>query len=142
MHVISGAEIAAVARGFAGTPYHEDGRIPGIGLDCAGVVVCTLRKLGIDAPDVLGLSSAGDVYAMLVGLIEQLADPIADGSLQPGDLLVFRSRSIYNHMAIYLGDGEMIHAYNSPSVRRVAVQPLDDAWSRRVAVIYRYRGAK
>jgi hypothetical protein len=38
-------EVVAVARSFKGTPFHHQGRLPGVGLDCAGVLICVGRTL-------------------------------------------------------------------------------------------------
>jgi cell wall-associated NlpC family hydrolase len=45
------AEITAAALALVGTPFHAQGRAPGVGLDCIGVVVCVARACGIPHQD-------------------------------------------------------------------------------------------
>lgn len=42
--------IMAMARDLAGTPFHHQGRLPGCGLDCAGVPITVAQRLGLLAP--------------------------------------------------------------------------------------------
>ncbi len=39
-------DFVRVARSYIGTPFHHQGRLPGVGLDCAGVIVCALAECG------------------------------------------------------------------------------------------------
>lgn len=48
---MSRSDVIAMARGYIGTPFHHQGRTPGVGLDCAGVLICVGRALGMVAPD-------------------------------------------------------------------------------------------
>lgn len=57
--------------------------------------------------------------------------PVADGELQPGDL-VFFGRGRITHVGIYVGDGNFIHAPETGEV--VRVQPLSSHGN--------YRGAR
>ena len=45
------SDIVRVARSYLGTPFQHRQRLPGVGLDCAGVLVCAARELGLVAPD-------------------------------------------------------------------------------------------
>lgn len=45
------AEVIAAARGWIGTPFHHLGRLKGVGVDCAGLVIGVARDLGLIAPD-------------------------------------------------------------------------------------------
>mgnify|MGYP003457874926 CR=1 FL=1 len=46
------SEITAAALSMVGSPFHAQGRLPGIGLDCIGVIVCVARALNIPHTDV------------------------------------------------------------------------------------------
>ena len=39
-------DIVWAARSYIGTPFHHQGRLPGVGLDCMGVPWCALRAAG------------------------------------------------------------------------------------------------
>lgn len=51
MSAVTAADIVAAARALLGTPFHHQGRVPGVGVDCAGVPICIARALGLVAPD-------------------------------------------------------------------------------------------
>lgn len=48
---MSPADVVTAARGLIGTPYHHQARVPGVGIDCAGVLIVVARQLGLVAPD-------------------------------------------------------------------------------------------
>ena len=41
----------ATARACAGTPFHDQGRAPGVGLDCIGLIVIAMRAAGFAVHD-------------------------------------------------------------------------------------------
>lgn len=41
------SHVVAVAREYLGTPFHHQGRVKGVGVDCVGLVMCVARDLGI-----------------------------------------------------------------------------------------------
>jgi len=45
------ANVVATARLEVGTKWVHQGRRPGVALDCAGLVICTARRLGLVADD-------------------------------------------------------------------------------------------
>jgi cell wall-associated NlpC family hydrolase len=45
------ADVVGAARGHLGTPWQHQGRLPGVALDCAGLIICVARQLGLVAPD-------------------------------------------------------------------------------------------
>lgn len=126
----------SAARGYIGTPFHHQGRLPGVGLDCAGVVVCAAIESGLLVDDVAG-------YGMVPsnGLLEQAVikhcDEIGKDELVSGDILLFRFLREPQHLAIF-DHGMLIHAYSS--VGRVVENGFDDVWEKRLVGCYRLRG--
>ncbi|HEY6021545.1 MAG TPA: NlpC/P60 family protein [Candidatus Paceibacterota bacterium] len=126
----------SAARGYIGTPFHHQGRLPGVGLDCAGVIVCAAMECGLVIDDVAG-------YAMVPsnGLLEQAVIKhcyaIERNDVVSGDILLFRFLREPQHLAIF-DDGMLIHAYNS--VGRVVENGFDDTWKKRLVGCYRLRG--
>lgn len=49
--VPNAADVVTAARALIGTPFHHQGRLPGVGIDCAGVPIVVGRMLGLVAPD-------------------------------------------------------------------------------------------
>lgn len=88
------------ARQFLGNPYVYGGTSLTDGADCSGFVQQIFKHFGITT----GRSSR-DQYAN--------AQSISFEQLQPGDLVFYASGDYINHVAIYAGDGVIIHAANA-----------------------------
>lgn len=92
--------IVAYAKQFLGNPYVYGGTSLTNGADCSGFTQGVLANFGITT----GRSSR-----------DQAANgrEIAIEAAQPGDLLFYASGSYINHVALYIGGGQVIHASNS-----------------------------
>lgn len=133
------ADFVLVARAFLGTPFHHQGRLPGVGLDCAGVVVCALTQLGYQVEDQTGYGRI-PFQGLLTHAIEDHCDPIDLEEANLGDLMLFAFRSDPQHIAIIsmLDPIMLIHAYQD--VHRVVETGLDATWESRLRGCYRVRG--
>lgn len=99
-------------RSLLGTRYKWAGEKPEKGLDCSGFVKYVFAKLGVALPH------SSRALARLGGAVTK-----DTAEMQPGDLLVFGRGKRISHVAIYVGDGTMIHA--SSSFRRVVETPVE-----------------
>jgi cell wall-associated NlpC family hydrolase len=121
------------ARGYVGTRFHHGGRLPGVGLDCIGVIVCAAQAAGLQPRDVAAypLRPNGQLPRELDAQLRRVDAPL------PGDVLLMRWREDTepHHLAVFAG-GTLIHAY--ASVRRCVEQPMVPAWWERVAGMYRF----
>ena len=92
--------IVAYAKQFLGNPYVYGGSSLTNGTDCSGFTQGVFANFGITT----GRSSR-----------DQAANgrEIAIEAAQPGDLLFYASGSYINHVALYIGGGQVIHASNS-----------------------------
>jgi cell wall-associated NlpC family hydrolase len=89
-----------------GTPYQYGGASRKTGFDCSGFVGYVYKEeLGIKLPRTTG------------GLLKMDAPVIARSDLEPGDLILFndRGRGRVNHVGIYMGDDQFIHASSKRS---------------------------
>jgi peptidoglycan DL-endopeptidase CwlO len=92
---LTGADIVADARKYIGVPYVLGGTTTS-GMDCSGLVQTVFHDLG-----------DGDMPRDLSKQMTQ-GTPVASlADAQPGDLIVFKGGG---HIAIYAGDGKVIHA--------------------------------
>lgn len=130
------AAFLAAAESYVGTPFHHQGRLPGVGLDCAGLVVCALRAAGVEVQDVAGYGRIPR-QGLFLRMVEAHCDRIVFDELQDGDLCMFRFRSEPQHLAIYRG-GQLIHALSDAG--RVTVHDLDGTWRARLTGCWRVRG--
>lgn len=85
----------AAAKTYKGIPYVYGG-ITRSGLDCSGFVYNAARDVGISLP-----RTAAEMYSY--------ATRISDSERQPGDLIFFKDGSSISHVAIYLGNEQVIH---------------------------------
>lgn len=92
--------IVAYAKQFLGNPYVYGGASLTNGTDCSGFTQGVFANFGITT----GRSSR-----------DQAANgrEIAVEAAQPGDLLFYASGDYINHVALYIGGGQVIHASNS-----------------------------
>lgn len=132
-------DIIAAARACIGTPFRHQGRIPGLSLDCAGLMVAIADRLGLDYVDVpdYGRHPAG---ALLESTLD--AQPCLDrvpgiADHQPGDLLLMSFTGEPQHLAITTGE-TIIHSYQS--VGQVCEHRLSEVWAARIVRVYRFRG--
>ena len=129
-------DILTVARSFLGTPFRHQGRIPGLALDCAGLVVSVAKSIGADYIDRPGYSrnpSGGMLESALDDqpCLERVQDR------QPGDVLLMRFAGEPQHLAIFTGDN-IIHSYES--VGKVCEHRMADVWAVRIVRVYRFKG--
>ncbi|MFF2458025.1 LysM peptidoglycan-binding domain-containing protein [Peribacillus simplex] len=98
------AQLVSEAKKLIGTPYSWAGASPS-GFDCSGFIYYTFKKAGYDVPRL----SSSTYYDMG----KKVTSP------KTGDLIFFATgsnKSVVNHMGIYLGGGEFIHASSSKGV--------------------------
>jgi len=95
--------IVSQARHYLGTPYRRGGDLEkGRATDCSGFVQHVYQKSNIDLP------RSSSEQAQTGALVSRTLD---FARLRPGDLLFFGSKGRQiNHVGIYAGDGQMIHA--------------------------------
>lgn len=108
-------DVVRVARSRLGTPFHHMGRLPGVGLDCAGLLISVARELELVAPtfDVPPYTMAPD-GRMLEWCRKHMRETTRD-SMQPGDVVLLITDREPQHLGIlgnYLyGNGfSIIHA--------------------------------
>jgi len=112
---VAGGDVVSIAMEYLGTPYVWAGASPS-GFDCSGFVQYVYKKLGVSLPH-----SSRMQYGY--------GTAVSRSNLQPGDLLFFYSP--IHHVAIYIGDGRMIHAAGVGKGVRI-----DSVWTRN------YTGAR
>jgi cell wall-associated NlpC family hydrolase len=96
----SAAQVLATADRYIGARYRYGGESPAEGFDCSGFVQYVFGREGVELPRTSRLQAGAGRAA-----------PRGVGALQPGDLMFFASTGRrVDHVAIYAGDGRIIHA--------------------------------
>jgi len=102
--------IVAYARQFLGNPYVYGGTSLTNGADCSGFTQSVYAHFGIAT----GRSSRDQAAK---------GREISVSSAQPGDLLFYASGGTINHVAMYIGGGQVIHA--STPTSGITISPYD-----------------
>lgn len=139
--------IVAAARRRLGVPYAHQGRTNGLAFDCAGLPVDIGREFGIEVLDVKGYGTVPNPARMRAALDANL-DRVPGGrdAMQAGDVAWIRFEKDPQHLAIVgdykvqAGELTLIHAYNDAGLKKVVEHRIDEAWRKRIAAVWRYRG--
>ena len=92
-------EICEYARQFVGNPYVWGGTSLTKGADCSGFTLSVYRKYGVSLPH----SSKAQANC---------GTRIDVSEVQPGDLVFYGGKNIH-HVAMYIGNGQVVHAQSA-----------------------------
>ncbi len=95
-------DLVNYAKKFLGNPYVWGGASLTKGADCSGYVMSIFKQFGVSLPH----SSKAQANC---------GTKIKASQLKPGDLVFYGKRSVINHVAIYIGNGQVINASNKRS---------------------------
>jgi uncharacterized protein YgiM (DUF1202 family) len=87
------------AKQFVGNPYVWGGTSLTNGADCSGFTLSIYKKYGVSLPHHAASQA-------------QLGTKVDISNLQPGDLVFYAKNGSINHVAIYIGNGQVVHASN------------------------------
>ena len=93
----NGESIVSIAESMLGVPYVFAGSSSS-GIDCSGLVMYCYAQIGVSLPH----------GATQIWLHSGVSVPRSD--IQPGDVVCYDYGSYCGHVAIYVGDGQVIHA--------------------------------
>lgn len=91
--------LSEFAKQYIGNPYVWGGTSLTRGADCSGFVLSVFKNYGMSLPH----SSRAQANC---------GTAVSLGDLKPGDLVFYGNRSGINHVAIYVGGGQVVHASN------------------------------
>lgn len=94
-------ELCQYAKQFIGNPYVWGGTSLTKGADCSGFVLSVFKQFGVTLPHHSGSQAKEGTYVSM-------------NDIKPGDLVFYGYGKTINHVAIYIGNGQVIHA-SSPS---------------------------
>ena len=109
-----GEQVVAYAKQYLGYKYTYGGASPSTGFDCSGFTSYVYKHFG---------------YNISRSSVAQASEgrKVAKKDLQPGDILIYKNRSLtrVGHVGIYIGNNKMIHA-SEPGVG-VTITNIDSA---------------
>ena len=93
------ADMVAFAKQFLGNPYVWGGESLTYGTDCSGFTKGIYSHFGYSLPRVSRSQAS-------------IGSSISSSQIRPGDLVFYGSGSYISHVAMYIGNGQVIHASN------------------------------
>jgi len=101
-------EIAEYAMQFIGYPYIYGAESPSSGFDCSGLVYYVYGQYGYT------------LYRVADDQMDYNGTAVSRDNLQVGDLVFFGSGSYADHVGIYIGNNNFVHAANPSSGVRIS----------------------
>lgn len=100
-------DLCQYAKQFLGNPYVWGGTSLTNGADCSGFVLSVFAKYGVKLPH----SSQAQA---------KMGTTVSASELKAGDLVFYAKGGSINHVAIYIGGGQVIHASNPKTGIRIS----------------------
>lgn len=128
--------IVAAARACMDTQFRHQGRLPGKGLDCAGLCVVALRAAGVEMRDVKAYGRVPNE-----GRLQQAIDAqpglrrIALADADAGDVVLIRFGAEPSHVGILSAQDCIIHAYER--IGRVVEHRIDETLKLQIVAAWR-----
>ena len=105
----TGSRIASYAQQFVGNPYRYGGNSLTGGIDCSGFTQQIMAKFGYSISRTSS-SQSGDGRA------------VSTSNLRAGDLVFYGDGGSIDHVALYIGGGQVVHASNSAPYPRGGIK--------------------
>jgi hypothetical protein len=118
--------IVDAVRACVGTRFRPQGRVPGLGLDCVGVVLVAAAAAGLDRFRPQAYSMGGDHEAVIAQALVEAGCRAVDAPIS-GDILVIAPAPQRRHLGVLTPAG-MVHAH--AGLGRVVEGPLDPDWTQ------------
>lgn len=132
-------DIVNKAREFMGTPFHHQGRLKGVGVDCIGLLTGVAEELGIKLVDNTKYTRNPDGKHFMEQMRKNMSEIPVDEA-QIGDVIIFwfdRHTKFPQHAGI-LTDIGIIHTYGD--VGKVTENTLTDKWKEQMITAFQFPG--
>jgi len=136
------ADVVSAARGQIGVPWMHQARLPGVALDCAGLVICVAQSLGCLDPDFDISDYPRQPNGQLLGICD--ANMVRINALELGAVILVAVENEPQHIGI-IGDyrhggWSIIHAASNAKPGRVLETRLMFGPGMILHAVYRLRG--
>ena len=113
------SKVVNYALQFVGNPYVWGGTSLTKGVDCSGFTMQVMKQFGVSLPHYSGAQA-------------KMGKPVKSSEMRPGDLIFYANSSgTVNHVAIYIGNGQVVHAASRKSGIKIST------WNYRSPVAIR-----
>lgn len=111
-------EVARQAASLVGTPFKLHGRNPRLGLDCVGLVACSLVNAGIPVTTPEGYALRNLSIDTWLACAARSSLAFVEGTIETGDIILVRPGPAQSHLLIAASPNSFIHAH--AGLRKVA----------------------
>jgi hypothetical protein len=118
--------LADAAAALVGTPFRLHGRDPATGLDCIGVLVAALSRIGRPPSLPNGYALRSRTVPDFAAIAARLGMVRAETATEPGDVILARTSPCQVHLLIAARGTGFVHAH--AGLRRVVLSPGLLAW--------------
>lgn len=136
-------EVCKVALSYLDTPFHHQGRKKAVGLDCAGFIVELAKECKLYKDKVIDLknySASPDGKTLREALLKGTAKEKLFTDIKIGDIILMRFLQNPQHLALYMPDNKIIHAYSTAG--KVIIHDLDDKWKNKIVSVFEFENIK
>lgn len=122
------AQFVEEVRSCIGTPFQHCGRVKGLGMDCAGLIVCSANTLGVAMPMYASYSRQVDTD-VLQSILAKHTHAVEE--LNHGTVLLLRVKHQPRHLAVYDAErNTIVHAFELPG--KVVENTFQRPWSNNI----------
>lgn len=127
---------------WLGTPYHHQGRVKGVGVDCGTLICEVYEKVGLmDYLDPRPYPPDWHMHQMGEQYLEHIKSVCFEvNEPQPGDIVLYKIGKCVSHGAIVIEWPTIIHSYINLGV--IIQDGTKGSLARRVAGFYRMKRLK
>ena len=136
--MITKEDVVREAKTWLGTPFHHQGRLKGVGVDCAGVIVCVAKELKLDSDfeDITDYPRMPD--GRLKELLTRYLIKVPFNERQIGDIVSIAWAKEPQHLAILTEPNKILHAYGIGKNGKVVETSLVGKHLNSVKGVYRF----
>ena len=142
--------VAEAALSYVGTKFHHQARLPGVGMDCVGVVALSGAAGGAEVRDFTAYGRNPNPRELMRRVRENF-DEIELADARCGDVPVFwmKAPDVPQHLGVFAphpnGHRGIVHAHDDldgrRGTKRVVLVGFPGFWEERLDSVWRWRGA-
>lgn len=135
--MITKQQIAEEAAEWEGTPHKFQGRLKGIGCDCAGLLVGISNELNLGIED--NIHYAEPPPGLLEAELNRQMIKIDNDQIDFGDVIAFNFGKGIQHVGIVLSINPVVIIHSYSQTAKAVIRKLDRVWISQKAGVYRFK---
>lgn len=133
-------DIVNKALEYIDTPYTHQGRLKGVGVDCAGLIVEVAKELNLyKEGDITNYSRVPDGNNLL-NIFRKYTIEKEYKNIKNGDIILMRFLDNPQHLGFYYNynnNDYIIHSYST--VGKVLMHRIDSKWQKRIVKVFEFK---